>query len=261
MKLKYAKFDDIPEALREFYVQRGSEWVLKVAENLVPKSQIQEFRDNNIQLESDMRELRQQLEQFKDVDPEKYQEAISVLQKYEEKKPLDAGEIEKVVDNRTKQIEKNWQTKFDNERKAKEAAIAQANDYRGKHSALKLDTEVSKLIGDLAVPKKGAMTDIHSRAARIFSLDDDDNIIALQADGKSPRLNEDNEPYTLTDFGKMLLSEADYLFESTSGGDGPGGDFNHGGTKTVRKQDIDGQSLSNDTLTSIAQGTVEVISQ
>ena len=79
MKLKTAVQDinEVPEALREYYTQVGDEYVLD-ADDKDYKGRINEFRTNNINLANRIKEMDSK---FKDIDPEKWEEAQAALKK------------------------------------------------------------------------------------------------------------------------------------------------------------------------------------
>lgn len=93
LKHTITKLEDVPEAVRSLYVAQGDKFVLDV-EGVVPKERLDEFRENNVQ-------LQKQIDKYKDVDPVKYRELMTIQQKVVEKELLDKGEVEKLVDLRT----------------------------------------------------------------------------------------------------------------------------------------------------------------
>ena len=95
MKLKFriAKLEDVEEKYREFYVAgQDGQFYLSV-EGAVAKERLDEFRDNNST-------LQRRLEAFGNVDPAKIQEMIETQRKVEEKKLIDAGDIDGLVASR-----------------------------------------------------------------------------------------------------------------------------------------------------------------
>lgn len=208
MGLKYqiTKLDDVPENVRSMYRPEGSVFVLDV-DGAVPKDRLDEFRNNNIQ-------LQQQLDKLKDIDPVKYRELTVIQQKLEEKELLDKGEVDKVVNLRVDQMRTEMQTTIDTQGAQLTAAQAQLNkllvDNVVKSAALKH--------GVLAE----AVDDVVLRAKSIYSVKDgvptptnEKGEVIYSKDGKTPMPVEE----WLTDLKKT----ARHLFAGSTGGGAGGG--------------------------------------
>lgn len=208
MGLKYqiTKLDDVPENVRTMYRQEGSVFVLDV-DGAVPKDRLDEFRNNNIQ-------LQQQLDKLKDIDPVKYRELTVLQRKLEEKELLDKGEVDKVVNLRVEQMRNELQTTIDTTTTQLTAAQAQLNkllvDNVVKSAALKH--------GVLA----DAVDDVVLRAKNIYSVKDgvptptnEKGEIIYSKDGKTPMPVEE----WLADLKKT----ARHLFAGSTGGGAGGG--------------------------------------
>jgi hypothetical protein len=85
----YTKEADVPEELKEHYVENDGSWV---PDGFVPKSKIEEFRSNNKTLFKEREDLKDELLKFKDIDPDKYSEAVQKLQALENDRLAEAGE-------------------------------------------------------------------------------------------------------------------------------------------------------------------------
>ena len=88
------------------YIQPdGSEFVADV-----PKlyGQVASLRNEAADHRKAKKEAETKLEAFKDVDPEKYQEAIEALEKIDQKKLIDAGEVDRVKAD----VSKGFETKI-----------------------------------------------------------------------------------------------------------------------------------------------------
>lgn len=208
MGLKYqiTKLDDVPENVRTMYRQEGSVFVLDV-DGAVPKDRLDEFRNNNIQ-------LQQQLDKLKDIDPVKYRELTVLQRKLEEKELLDKGEVDKVVNLRVEQMRNELQTTIDTTTAQLTAAQAQLNkllvDNVVKSAALKH--------GVLAE----AVDDVVLRAKNIYSVKDgvptptnEKGEVIYSKDGKTPMPVEE----WLADLKKT----ARHLFAGSTGGGAGGG--------------------------------------
>ena len=243
--------------MEKFFVQKGSEWVHKDLEDTSGiKTKVEEFRTNNIELQKTIDTMKGEMEKFKDLDPAKYAEMAATIEKIQEKKLIDEGEFDKLLEQRTTKMKDDFDSQLEILKKGSETSAINADKYKKELSTLKVDTAVSTAISDVAVPRKGAMVDIMARANRTFGIDEDGKITAAR-DGKA-LFNKDGAPLSIADWAEEQLTEAPFLFESTTGGDAQGGEVKHSGT-VIRKGAIDGKSVHGDTLQGIADGTVKVV--
>lgn len=208
MGLKYqiAKLEDVPENVRSLYRQEGTGYVLD-AEDVVPKTRLDEFRTNNIQ-------LQQQLDKLKDVDPVKYAELIQLQQQVEEGQLIKAGKLEEVVTLRVTNMKKDLETKLT----TTESALQIANNQL---SILMIDNAVRQ-----EAVKNGALTtaldDVVLRARTVYSMDkgqaipkDDKGQVIYGKDGQTPM--------AMSDWIVNLKKTAPHLFAGSQGSGAGGG--------------------------------------
>lgn len=208
MGLKYqiAKLEDVPEGVRSLYKQEGSVFVLD-AEDVVPKTRLDEFRTNNIQ-------LQQQLDKLKDVDPVKYAELVKIQQQVEEGKLIQAGKLEEVVTLRVTNMKKDLETQLG----ASQTALQQANSQL---SVLMIDNAVrQEAVKNGALPT--ALDDVVLRARTVYSMDkgqpvpkDDKGQIIYGKDGSTPM--------SMADWLVSLKKSAPHLFAGSQGSGAGGG--------------------------------------
>jgi uncharacterized protein YeeX (DUF496 family) len=269
LKALVKSLDEVPEELRELYVQIGEDFVLDV-EDKDFKSQLQEFRTNNIDLTKQNRELstqaqeaaalREQVEKYKDIDPERAREAISRLTDLEEKKLIDAGKLDEVVEQRVNQRIDRMRSEYEGQIQAlsqKNDSLSQSADtYKGKLSELVIDHSLQQAISDVATVRQGAMRDVLARGRETWRLDDDGKPVPFGSDDNVLYGTDGKDPMSMEEWAQTLVREAGYLFEPNQGGGAPGN----------TKQDeaggmaIDGmdQDSINANLEGIAAGTVQV---
>ncbi len=108
--------DKVPESLRSEYEPRDGKFVLRLNGELpgyVPKAKLDEFRSNNIELDKRAKALEAQVEKYKDIDPDKAREALSKLTKLDEKKLIDEGKIDELVNQRVERFASEKQARID----------------------------------------------------------------------------------------------------------------------------------------------------
>ena len=225
-KYQYLKHEEIPEEDRSLYVERDGAFVLDV-EGVVSQDKLKEFRDNNIKLMKEREELQGKLAKYGDVDPEKYQDALKKLQELDDKKMLDEGKIDELVNARTERLRTGYDTQI-------KAFQRKVGDLEGTSKTLsdelakeRIDGRLREVAG-LAGIRKTALTDLINRGRQVWRLVEGVPV-AMQGEqmiyGKDPA-----KPISMDEWVKGLADEAPHLFEPSSGG----GANNQGGNGAGR---------------------------
>ena len=106
LKFKIAKLEDVEEKYRGLYEAGPDGAYYLTVDGAVAKEKLDEFRNNNV-------ELLKKLEAFKDIDPAKIAELLDNERKIAEKKLIDAGDIEGLVNQRVATMKQAHQTELD----------------------------------------------------------------------------------------------------------------------------------------------------
>jgi len=267
LKATVKSLDEVAEQFRSLYIQVGDEYALDVEEKDY-KTKIAEFRDNNISMrkqleeavkkEEDLKQLQAQLQQFKDIDPEKAREALDRINKLEEEKLIDAGKIDELLAQRTERMRTDYTSKIEALEKALQNTSDQEKQLRSKLHSTVIDTSLQQAVSNVATVRKGAMQDILARGRGVWQLDDNGNPIPRGEDGKVLYGTDAAQPLTMEEWAQGLARDAGYLFEGNHGGGAGGG---------MDDTTVEGQVLASDqhalstNLEAIAAGKVKVISQ
>lgn len=235
------------------------------------KAKMREVRNENNsrgkriqEREDELNDLKEQIEQFKDIDPDEYRRMKGELDKIKKKAGKTGGDdttdvdidalvnaaVEKATAKATAPLKKQLEAAQTREREATEKAFNQ-----------RLTNTITEAAGKGGVVE-GAVGDIQHRArAAGWTLDDEDNLV--QKSGEEIVVDEDGLPVTFPDYLlDMKKNDAPFLFKgSTGGGSRPGGGGGSGATRrTTAKQVI--KDASNDdflsNLDKIAQGEIGV---
>lgn len=265
LKRKVSDINAVPEALRTLYKKVGeNEWVLEIeglddtAEMQELRRKVGEFRETNITLANQKRDLEAKAEKFKDVDLDKYaeaKEALDAINAIQEKEMIKQGRFDEVVQKRLQAAQAQW----DEAKKKSEARIKALEEseskYKGNYGKLKVATEVNRVFPTIAAIRPGAHDDVLERTYKVWKVNDSDELEAKELYGA------DGKPMSFEDWGKGLVKAAGHLFEAGSGGGAGGGDkkkaLPNGNEKTVVAGDNDA-FLRN--LDGIAAGKVVVVS-
>lgn len=221
--------EDVPEALRDLYVERDGRYVLDV-EGMIPQERLREFRDNNIRLLKEQEELKRQLSEFSAIDPKKYAEMQQRMQEIDDQKMIDAGKIEELLQARTARLVADYDAQIKGYQKKVqelESGHATLSDELAKE---RIDNRLRDVASATGV-RKTALPDLINRGRRVWKLVDG-LPVAMQGEqtiyGKDP-----SKPMSMEEWVTSLAEEAPHLFEPSSGS-GAQNQGNHGARPGVR---------------------------
>lgn len=207
LKYKIAKLEDVAENVRTLYKANGSDGFVLDAEGVVESGRLDEFRNNNIQ-------LTQQLEKLKGIDPAKYHELIGLDQKVKEKKLIDAGDVEGLVNLRTTAM-----------REELEGKLSTTSETLTKANSQLAVLMIDNAIRDHAM-KAGivttAMDDVLLRARATYVMENG-QAVPKGADGKIVYGKDGVTPMPMNEWITSLKKTAPHLFVGSSGSGAGGG--------------------------------------
>lgn len=249
----------VPEAVRDMYKQVGDEYVLQTDDKDYTKK-IAEFRDNNIALRKQVEDLQQdmdaKLKAFEGLDEEQLEQmkqAMEQQQQIKDKKLIEEGKIEELFQQRIERMNADHSGQVEGLQKQLNKILSERDSYRTKLSDTLIDNSISQAIGEVAVPRKGAMRDILARARAVWKVDDEGSLIPMNGDTVMYGPKGD-APLTPQEWGGLLFKEAPYLFEGNVGGGAQGG-HSKGAQGTVEWADADNIGAN---LEAISTGKVTV---
>ncbi len=253
--LNKTEYEELSEALQAEYgnVEGSDDYTLDV-DDAAYKKKLGEFRGNNINMRKKLEDLEALAEQYKGVDIKKYKKALEELEKLQDDKLIDAGDIDQVVEQRTERMRADFAgqtTALEKRAKEAEKAIKLSNEHLSK---VLIDSQVQSALGEVGSLKKGAMDDALNRARRVWSLQDG---APVPMDGDSVRYGPDGKsPMTMGEWAASLVEEAPFLFEGNKGTGGPGNDRpGPGDGKSILGSDKEGYAKN---IEAIAKGDVTV---
>lgn len=210
LKYSYNNADDIPEGFSENYTEQDGIFTLNV-EGAVSKKRLDEFRDSNIALKKELESTSSQYSQFDGIDPELARKLIDQNQKQKDKKLLEAGEVDKLVENRTTSIRDNFQSQID--------SLTQERDNLNQRLAKReIDSAVMEHAAKHGV-QKSATEDVLNRARHIFTMQEGK---AVAVEDGQPVYDEKGDPLTVASWVEKLVQGAPHLFNQNTGGGATG---------------------------------------
>ena len=227
VKLSKEQFVALPDFLAEGYKQQSDgSYVLDSIPGMVEKSKVDEFRDNNRLLQTQVEELQKHMDTFKDVDLEEFKSLQEQKRQLAEKELIEAGEIDKIVEARLKPILESKDSEYTKLKDSYESANNQL-------SVLMIDDATSSLATELGV-EPTALMDVKSRARQQFKIKNG-KVIATDADGHPVYGPDGITPLSLDKtWMEGLKKNAQHLFRPAQG-TGAQGD---NGTRSPGQQDM-----------------------
>lgn len=206
LKFKLDTLEGLDATIAALYEQAADGAYYLSVDGAVDKAKLDEFRNNNVKLLKD-------LEKFKDVDPAKYQELLALAKKQQEKQLIDAGEIDKVVEQRVGEMKSTYENQL--KTLTEQNSVAQ----RQLESLL-----IDNAVRDAAV-KSGvqptAVDDVLLRAKATFKIKDG-NAVPVDAQGNVVYGKDGTSPMSVVDWTTGLKKQAPHLFQGSQGGGAQG---------------------------------------
>ena len=254
--------EGLDEGVKALYSERpDGRFVLDVEGSLpgtVAKSELDEFRNNNVQLKQQLDEMKKSAEGNKEK-LDRLNELEKLVDEDEEKKMIADGRLEEVVERRVETRTSQMRREYEGQIKAKDTALDALTEDRekavGSYNNLIIDTAINDAINEVGGVRKGALQDVRARGRRVFQMKDE-KLTALDGAGGIMYGANGSESLSPAEWVKGLLDSAPHLFEESAGA-GPRGRQtpSPGGQKSIEKNDIRGFGQN---LEAIAKGTMKV---
>jgi len=204
MALQYVvdALESVPEALRGEYVARDGKFYLSV-DGVVPKERLDEFRNNNIAFKRELDDLKKT---YEGVDVEKYKTLTAKEQQILDKKLIDAGKVDELVELRIAAM------KTDHE-KVVGTLTAENVSSKKQLEGLLIDSALRDAAAKSGV-RVTAIDDVLLRGRQTFRLHEG---VATAFEGDKPVYGKNSEPLSIGDWVGGLAERAPHLFEPSTG--------------------------------------------
>ncbi len=215
--------EDIPEALTEYYEEKDGKYFLKVEENTGLKTALESEKASN-------KKLKELLARFDGIDPDKVREAMNKAANDEEKKKLESGDIDSVINARLEKHKKDFEAKLSAETAAKNNLMTRALQAELRSSALKAGV----------LPH--AVDDAVLRGMTLFSVSNDGGIVSLK-DGE-PVIGKDGKtPYGVNEWLDEIKPNVPHWFgNNNTGGAASGNRKPNDNAKVLSRKNFDALS-------------------
>lgn len=208
MSLKFIvdSVDGLSADVAALYTKNADGKFYLEVEGAVSKAKLDEFRENNVR-------MLKKLDDYKDIDPAKYADLLKLQAKADEKKLIDAGELDKVVEQRVGQMRTTYDSEIEKLTKANTLAQRQLEslliDNAVRDSAIKSGVQPT------------AVDDVLLRAKATFQIKDGVPV-PMDSTGNAIYGKDGATPMSIADWTVGLKKQAPHLFQGSSGGGASG---------------------------------------
>jgi hypothetical protein len=208
MSLKYVvdSVDGLSTDIAALYTPNADGKFYLEVEGAVSKTKLDEFRNNNIT-------LTKTLEKYKDVDLSTYSELLGLKKQTDEKKLIDAGELDKVVEQRVGEMRTTYTSQIE--------TLQQENTVAKRQlESLLIDSTVRDAAMQSGV-QPTAVEDVLLRAKTVFQIKDGQSV-PMDKSGAVIYGKDGSTPMSVNDWVANLKKQAPHLFLGSSGGGAAG---------------------------------------
>ena len=235
------ELDQMPEALREFYVESSESGKFDLATD--QSDRIREFRENNITLTQQVREREADLQKAKS----ELDGAKGEVQKRFEKELLSEGKIDELLAQRTEAMRQSYEEKL--------GEITRSHSEAEKTLDVHI---VENQIRDAAIKaqaRNDRAVDHIIRAVRPHVQRDGTQAVRIDSSGNTVMAEDGTTPQGILDLVAEMKVSDGFLFAESSGSGASGGDATNGATgkKRIRRSEI-GKYINE-----VAAGDVEIV--
>lgn len=256
IKLVVAKKEDIPSGMEAEYKEKDGQFYLDLDGDVVPKDDLTQFRNNNIELMKEKEKLEKDLSLYNGIDVSEVKEALKLKQQKADQKLIDAGKVDELVEQKVERMKQDLEGRNTALQTTLDDTITERDKLGTQLSTVLIDSQIQAAVNEIGKPKSGAMQDILSRGRSLFKLQDG-KPVPIGVDGNPIYAKDGKTVMTFKEWATGLQESAGYLFESAQGGGSFGNNNNntHQGGSTIRKNDSEAFGRN---LEDIAKGKVTV---
>jgi hypothetical protein len=228
LQWSYKTADEIPEALKTYYRQDGTNGYVLDAPDAVPRSELEGTRGNNLQLRKEIDEtLRPSLKKYQDIGtPEELAHLRDIKDQLDESKLIRSNKLEEALEKRLEKVKEEHT-------REKTALETRNSALQVQLSTLMIDNATIEAATKLGA-RPTALHDIVNRMRGQFKVEDG-KLVCYKPNGERD-YGKSGEGATIAEKLEELKPNAPHLFEENkgmgggaSGGGGAGGGAGRGG--------------------------------
>jgi len=250
--------DDVPEEQHGLYTETDGKFILDLdgledhPEAAALKSALERAIGRDKESKKKVKELEGEFEKYKDIDPEKAREALEQLQAMGDKKLIEEGKLDELVEQKVERMRAEFATQLE----AKDKALGESTDSLEARDTELADIKIFGVLKDAALNKglkKSALPDIVSRARAGDIKWELREGVPTPVKENEIVFGKSGDVMTPDEWVETQIVEAEHLFEPNRGGGADGGDGKSGkdGMKIV---DLSQDNAIGQNLEAFAEG-------
>lgn len=189
------------------------------------------LKKKNNELLASLKTTRERAKEFEDLNPEEVKEAISAHRAQKDRKLLDEGKVEELLQTRTERLRADHNSQLT----AKDKLIKELQETTSK-----LHGDLNRAVLGSAITQACSKTNVQPTATKLVEKlagetwkVEDGQLRAY--DNTGPIMGKDTRPISMEEWVEGLRTEHGYLFKESYGGDaGTGGSSAKGGSSSAR---------------------------
>ena len=239
--------DAIPEGMAEHYEEQDGRFVLKV-DGHVPKTRVDEFRNNNIKLMKQNEELQSKVSQYDDFDLEQAREALRFKEDVEKQNLMDKGQYEELLKKEIAQLEKQHGKQILQLQENVENAQKELSNKQRLLNQNVIDRGVQETLDNKPMLTTTARMLLMDRAKSMFTVDNTGKIIATDDDNNVRYAKNGVDLYGISDYIEDYIldyqNDPSFVKPSTGGGARSAEEFQTGSGGAIRLSEAEAKNLS-----------------
>jgi|DEB0MinimDraft_6_1074348.scaffolds.fasta_scaffold01754_3 hypothetical protein len=202
--------------------------------------------NNRDQIKGEKMALKQELENLKaqwgDLNPDQVKAFMSRLENDEETRLIAEGKIDEVLDRRTKALQGDYSKKLEASHNIQQELEGKLTSSRSRIKQLLLDNEIRRNAAEIGILPT-AIDDALYRAKDVFTISDDDAVIAKDPDGSVVLGKNGRDPLSPSEWIDGMKEKAPHWFAQNSGGGASGGASNGSSGFTITRDQARNPSI------------------
>jgi len=207
--------EDLPENLKSLYVEHEGKFVLDVDGGLPDAGWRDKVHSLNKENEKRRKEAQELQEKLSAVDIEEYNALKEKAAELEKERLLAAGKQEEVANKALEKLNAEHKKQLEAIKNETELAKSKINQYKIKA----LEGEISASINGAGFHEY-CTDEVIEAAKKVFELDDNGNVVALDSDGLVIIGKDGKTPFSIKDWSNEIKEKKPQWLKSGIGGSG-----------------------------------------
>ena len=177
-----------------------------------------EFKTEKEKLAQEVSTLREAVKNWEGLDAEELKRIMANIEASEEAKLIAAGKGDEVLRKKTERLRQDYDAKIKTLTEERDKAKADGDAARQAHDRLKVETAINSAISQDGSIFNEAMPDIHAAGGPVFSVNDKNEIVSVDGDGKVVMGKDGEKPLQPGEWLESMKSIRPHWWRAPKGG-------------------------------------------